>query len=241
MRQPSKSSTRIAKETKYLILFGFYVGFWGVLQSLTVKLAALDLSFIGAGVLAFSFGSIAHALTFPCTDVVAEIWGAKRARLMVYMGLVVYSVSTLMLYLATLAPPAEGWPLNQAYIDLFSSGPRILLASICATAFAQLWDIYVFEKIKSLTGQKHLWLRNCLSTFGSQLFDTSIFYLIAFYGILPGTTLISLILGAYSLKLAIAVIDTPIVYLLVYSVTGKWSYKADTDKHTQDPSPCERF
>lgn len=220
---------QITKETKYLILFGFYVGFWGVLQSLTVKLAALDLSFLGVGVLAFSFGSIAHALTFPCTDVVAEIWGAKRARMMVYMGVVVYSVSTLMLYFATLVPPAEGWPLNDAYTALFSSGPRILLASMCATVFAQLWDIYVFEKIKAITGQKHLWLRNCASTFGSQLFDTTLFYVIAFYGILPTDTLVSLILGAYSLKLVIAVIDTPIVYLLVYFVTGKWSAKGDVE------------
>lgn len=221
------SNSRVPVSTKYLILFGFYVGFWGVLQSLTVKLAALDLSVIGAGVLAFSFGSIAHALTFPCTDVVAEIWGAKKARLMVYMGVVVYAMSTLMLYFATLMPPAEGWPLNQAYIDLFSSGPRILLASMCATVFAQLWDIYVFEKVKALTGQKYLWLRNCASTFGSQLFDTCLFYAIAFYGVLPTHVLISLIAGAYSLKLVIALIDTPIVYLLVYWITGRWSAKGD--------------
>lgn len=214
---------KITKETKFLMLFGFYVGFWGVLQSLTVKLAALDLSFLGLGVLAFSFGSIVHALTFPCTDVVAEIWGAKKARLMVYMGVGVYAFSTLILYFATLAPPAQGWPLNEPYAELFSSGPRILFASMCATVFAQLWDIYIFEKIKKMTNGRFLWLRNCASTFGSQLFDTCLFYLIAFYGVLSNDIIISLVLGAYALKVLIAFIDTPIVYLLVYFVTGKWS------------------
>lgn len=219
------------------MLFGFYVGFWGVLQSLTVKLAALDLSFLGLGLLAFSFGSIVHALTFPCTDVVAEVWGAKKARLMVYMGFVVYAFSTLMLYVATLVPPAAGWPLDQAYTDLFSSGPRILIASMCATVFAQLWDIYIFEKIKAMTGSKYLWLRNCASTFGSQLFDTCLFYLIAFYGVLPNKVIISLILGAYALKLLIAIIDTPIVYLLVYFVRGKWTNEAHDKEEKANALP----
>ena len=74
-----------SREHKFLILFGFYVGFWGMLQGLTVKLVPLDLSWFGLGVLAFSYGSFAHAFTFPCTDAVAEIWGAKRARFIVYM------------------------------------------------------------------------------------------------------------------------------------------------------------
>ena len=72
------------KERKYLVLFGLYVGFWGMLQCLTVKLVPLDLTWLGLGTLAFSYGSFAHAFTFPCTDAAAEIWGAKRARMMVY-------------------------------------------------------------------------------------------------------------------------------------------------------------
>jgi uncharacterized PurR-regulated membrane protein YhhQ (DUF165 family) len=66
---------RDPKERKFLILFGLYVGFWGMLQGLTVKLVPLDLSWLGLGVLAFSYGSFVHAFTFPCTDAVAEVWG----------------------------------------------------------------------------------------------------------------------------------------------------------------------
>ena len=92
------------KEGKYLILFGLYVGFWGMLQCLTVKLVPLDLTWLGLGTLAFSYGSFAHAFTFPCTDAAAEIWGAKRARMMVYMGTAVYIVCTAFLFLAVQAP-----------------------------------------------------------------------------------------------------------------------------------------
>lgn len=67
----------MTRETKYLIPLGFYVGFGGMLQSLTVKLVPLDLSAIGLGVLAFRYRSFVHALTFPCTDVVAEVLGGE--------------------------------------------------------------------------------------------------------------------------------------------------------------------
>lgn len=205
----------MSRETKYLILFGFYVGFWGMLQSLTVKLVPLDLSSVGLGILAFSYGSFVHALTFPCTDAVAEVWGAKRARFMVYMGTVVYLFCTLMLFVGVQLPPADGWPHNEAYSALFEGAPRIVAGSLIATLVAQLWDIYVFEWVKKKTGDRMLWLRNNISTMGSQLLDTTLFYLVAFYGIIPNEVLPMLIIGTYLLKVLVAFIDTPLVYVIV--------------------------
>ncbi|MGF1530847.1 MAG: queuosine precursor transporter [Puniceicoccaceae bacterium] len=214
-------------EYKFHIMLALYVGFWGLLQSITVKLVPLDLSVLGLGILAFSYGSFAHAFTFPLTDAVAEVWGARRARRMVYLGTAVYIIATLFIYIGTLLPPAEGWPHNQAYMDLFMAAPRIVLASIVATLFAQLWDIYVFEWVKRRTGQRFLWLRNNISTLGSQLFDTTIFYTIGFYGMIPTEMLPALIFGTYLLKVLVALIDTPIVYLVVYWLAGTWTAKGD--------------
>ena len=216
-----------ADEHKYILLLGLYVGFWGVLPSLAVKLVSLDLSYLGMGLLAFSYGSFIHAFTFPCTDAVAEVWGAKRARNMVYIGMMVYLLSTFALYLGTLLPPAQGWENNDAYVTLFSMGPRIFLASLISTVFAQLWDIYVFELVKKLTGERFLWVRNCSSTLVSQLFDTSIFYCVAFYAVVPNEVLVGMIFGAYLLKILVAIIDTPMVYLVVYWLVGRWTAKGD--------------
>ncbi|MEM8867682.1 MAG: queuosine precursor transporter [Verrucomicrobiota bacterium] len=217
-------------ETKFCILLGIYVGFWGMLQSITVKLVPLDMSAIGLGMLAFSYGSFAHGFTFPCTDAVAEVWGAKRARLMVYLGMSVYIIATLLIYIATLLPPADGWPHNEAYKSLFAAAPRIVLGSMIATVFAQLWDIFVFEWVKKRTGERYLWLRNNVSTLGSQLFDTVIFYTIGFYGIIPNDVLPKLVIGSYLLKILVAVIDTPVVYLVVKWLTGSWTAKGDIDQ-----------
>jgi queuosine precursor transporter len=222
------------KEQKFLILFGLYVGFWGILQVLTVKLVPLDLSWLGLGVLAFGFGSFAHAFTFPCTDAVAEVWGAKRARMMVYVGIAVYLLATLLLYIGVKLPPATGWEHNEAYRALFSGAPRIVAGSLVATVCAQLWDVYVFEWVKKKTGPRYLWLRNNVSTLGSQLMDTSIFFIIAFYGVIPNDVLPKLILGSYLLKLLVALIDTPIVYLVVYWITGNWTSKGDLEDKPAD-------
>lgn len=221
------AASKAPDEHKYFILLGLYVGFWGMLQSITVKLVPLDLTTVGLGMLAFSYGSFAHAFTFPCTDAVAEVWGAKRARLMVYLGIVVYVICTALIYIATKLPPAVGWPHNEAYNTLFAAAPRIVLGSLIATAFAQLWDIYVFEWVKKRTGTRYLWLRNNASTLGSQLFDTIIFYTVAFYGVIPNEVLPQLIVGTYILKLIIALIDTPVVYLVVYWIVGSWTAKGD--------------
>ena len=86
--------------------------------------------------------SLSHA------DAVAEVWGPKRARLMVYLGATVYIIATFLIYIATLLPAAEGWPHNDEYVTLFSAAPRIVAGSIVATLSAQLWDIYVFEWVK---------------------------------------------------------------------------------------------
>lgn len=217
-------------ETKYHILLGVYVGAWGIVPGLTPKLIPLDLGWTGLGLLAFSFGAFMHAITFPCTDAVAEVWGSARARLMVYLGSTMYAVAILFYIIGSALPPAPGWELNDAYVSIFSQAERMIIGSVCATVAAQLLDIYVFERIKKITGQKWLWLRNNGSTAVSQFVDTAIFYSIAFYGVIPDDQLPLLVIGTYIVKLVITAIDTPFVYLLVRWITGNWSAKGDLAK-----------
>ena len=218
-------------ETKFYILLGIYVGAWGIVPGLTPKLIPLNLEWANLGVLAFSFGAFMHAVTFPCTDAVAEVWGARRARLMVYLGAATYAVAIAFYLLGVYLPPAPGWPLNEAYVSVFSQAGRMIVASICATLVAQLLDIFLFDRIKRMTGQKWLWLRNNGSTAISQFVDTAIFYTIAFYGVIATDLLPALVLGTYLVKLLITIIDTPFVYLLVKWVTGSWTACGGVSKH----------
>lgn len=127
--EPSKTEQTLFAPEKFAILVGAYVGAWGIVAGLTPKLVPLDLNFVGLGLLAFSFGSFLHAVTFPITDAVAEVWGPKRARFLVYLGVTVYAVASLLYLAAVIAPPAPDWPHNEAYRAIFSQAGRLLLAS----------------------------------------------------------------------------------------------------------------
>jgi uncharacterized integral membrane protein (TIGR00697 family) len=220
-------TNKIPSETKFHILLGVYVGAWGIVPGLTPKLIPLDLDWLGLGILSFSFGAFMHAITFPCTDAVAEVWGAQRARLMVYIGVAMYILAISFYIIGANLPPAPGWELNDEYVSIFSQAERMIIASLAATVVAQLLDIYIFEKIKAMTGEKSLWIRNNLSTAFSQLADTTIFYTIAFYGVIPNDLLPLLVLGTYLVKVVITAVDTPVVYLLVRWITGSWTARGD--------------
>jgi hypothetical protein len=96
---------------------------------------------------------------------------------------------------------------------IFSLMPRIAIASLIAYLISQYHDIWAFHFWKEKTGGRHLWLRNNLSTLISQLLDSLIFTLMAFAGTLPFTELIQIIITTYLLKLVVALIDTPFIYL----------------------------
>lgn len=223
------SSATTAKRDRdfwFHVLLGAYVGAWGLVSGLTPKLVPLDLSWLGLGMLSFSYGVFIHAITFPCADVVTEVWGPARARLMVYIGVVMYCTSILFYLVGTRLPPAPGWQLNDAYVSIFSSADRMIIGSVTATLFAQLLDILVFVRVKRMTGQKGLWIRNNASTMVAQFADAAIFYSIAFYGVIPTSEIPVLVLGTYLVKVLLSILGTPVVYLLVYKITGNWTVES---------------
>ena len=206
-------------ESKLLILAFAFAAAWGMMQLFVVKQVPLDLTWLGIGLTSFVFAEFLFAVTYPITDVVTEVWGAQRARHVVYGGVIVNLLVMLLLSIAIALPAPEYWTAqNDAYTLLYEAAPRIWLASITAVFVSQILDIYVFNVIRNATGGRLLWLRNNASTIVSQGVDVIIFYSIAFYGSMPMDAFLSLLLGNYILKIVLAAIDTPIVYLLV-----KWA------------------
>ncbi len=215
------SSNKIPADMRFCMLACVFMASWGMMQLFVVKLVPMDLTWIGLGVTSFVLSEFLFAITFPITDVVTEVWGARRARLIVYGGALVNLFVMLALSLAVALPSPEYWqPQNDAYTLLYAAAPRLWLASITAVVVSQLLDIYVFNVIRSMTGERMLWLRNNGSTLVSQAVDTVIFYMIAFYGLISNEALFSLLVGNYLLKILLSVLDTPLVYVLVRWARG---------------------
>lgn len=106
---------------------------------------------------------------------------------------------------------------QSAFASVFAMGYWLLIGSMCAYLVAQLIDVKLFHFFKNLTKGKHLWLRNNGSTMGSQLIDTLIVNSFLFYGAYNmGFWMgLQIMIVIYLYKMAIAWIDTPLIYLLV--------------------------
>ena len=179
----------------------------------------------GEGPLTLTSGIITYPMTFVLTDLVAELWGRKRANFMVLLGFAMSLLMLAIIKLASVLPPSAIWSnpslgldsagLQRAFEASFSAPGILLFASMTAYLVAQLLDVRLYHFWWRVTGGKHLWLRNNGSTWISQLVDTiivnSIFLRFAYD--LPWEAIGEVILAVYLCKLVLAVLDTPLIYL----------------------------
>ncbi len=164
-----------------------------------------------------SAGIIPYPITFLVTDIISEIYGRKKANSVVLSGLFA-SIFVLGIVMVANSVQATEWsPVNDAtFSNVFGLTGIAVGASMLAYLLAQFIDIRVFHFWKKLTNGKHLWLRNNASTFSSQLVDTAtVLVLLCFAGGIAWDKFWVLLLNGFLFKVIMALIDTPILYLVI--------------------------
>jgi len=166
-----------------------------------------------------TLGVIFYSSIFFATDVLSENYGKDAARKAVHMGFAVSIIVLLMLSLALMYLPSDrpataafSHDIHDAFATILDFTPRFVFGSLLAYILSQRFDVWAFHRIKSLTGEKWLWLRNNLSTMSSQVVDTLIYSLVAWWGVVDIVTALKLGAAKYVFKLAIALIDTGFIY-----------------------------
>lgn len=165
---------------------------------------------------------LAYAITFLCTDVIGQLWGKKEANFAVKMGLLAQILCTGLIALTPII--FKKWFVGSEVYDALNGLGWFTIGSLVAYCASQSWDVFVFHKIKDWAKNKfgeekynkQRWLWNNASTMTSQIIDTVIFIGIGF-GIglgMQGGELIGLMIGQYCIKFCLALLDTPIFYLL---------------------------
>lgn len=171
--------------------------------------------FFGYYTFEISVGILPYPITFLITDTVSEIFGKKKANLMVTAGIFASLFSLLIVYVAKVVPATTWSPVgDDLFSTVFGATALAVFASMIAYLLAQYVDIQIYHFWKRLTKGKHLWLRNNFSTFLSQFIDTfSVLFLLCSFGLIAWDLFGGLLLGGFLFKVLIAAIDTPFLYL----------------------------
>ncbi|WP_255198161.1 queuosine precursor transporter [Halorarius litoreus] len=210
-------------------------------QLTAAKLLGFQLPFsipVAGAQLILPGAAVAYALTYFASDCYAELYGKIAAQRMVNVAFFMNFVMLALVYSTVVAPAA---PINavpsSAYESVLLQSANIVGASLLAYLVSQNWDVVVFHAIRDVTGKDKLWLRNIGSTATSQILDTVLFVGVAFYVLpraglnpqlgLPLSAIAALMVGQYLLKLTVAVVDTPFVYLVTNLVRSSESGHAD--------------
>jgi len=170
-----------------------------------------------------SVGILPYPVTFLITDIVAEIYGRRRADQIVIAGFIA-SLFVLALVMVANAVPQTAWsPVSdQEFSRVFGLFGPAVFASMTAYLSAQLIDIRVFHFWKRLTKGRHLWLRNNASTIVSQLVDTSaVLLLLCAFGVIEWERFPALLENGFLFKMLVALVDTPLFYLAAF-LLRKW-------------------
>jgi len=185
----------------------------GLMTALIIMANIFAAKIVTFGGFAVPAGVIVFSMTFLITDILSEKWGKETARKALWIGFyanVVFVLSILIVINWPAAPFAAEFA--EKFKEVLSLTPRIVIAGWVAYLISQNHDIWAFHFWKKKTKGKYLWWRNNASTIVSQLIDSVIFITIAFYGVFP---ILPLILGQWVVKIIIAILDTPFMYLII--------------------------
>ena len=173
-----------------------------------------------------ALGTILFASTFLCTDILSEYYGKEKARKNVLIGFCSFFLMTILMLVTIGIQPAEGeWVsmVQDSLAILFTPMTSIFVASMIAYLISQYFDIWFFNYLKTISSNKLLWLRNNVSTAVSSLIDNTIFSIFAWIILNPNPfplsdVIMTFILGVYLLRVFIALLDTPFIYLAKYFI-----------------------
>lgn len=164
-------------------------------------------------------GVIAFPITFIITDVLNEYYGKRGIRFVTFVGMAMIIFEFILLYIAMEVPVDPSSPVPQeAFDQVFGNSLRVIVGSLTAYLVGQLVDITLFHWLRQLTEGRMLWLRATGSTFGSQFIDTFIVLTVAFAGQLAFQEIIAITLFNYAYKFIIAVLITPIIYMVHWAM-----------------------
>lgn len=180
------------------------------------KAATLDLPYFGS--VTFGAGILFFPIAYFFGDILTEVYGYAYDRRAVWAGFTALAFAAIMAQLVIALPVAPGSYManyQQGMETVFGNSWRVALASMIAFCCGSFVNSYTLAKMKILTQGRHLWMRTIGSTACGELVDSSLFYMLAFYGLWPINEVLAVAASQYVLKTAWEVLATPLTYWVI--------------------------
>lgn len=231
------------KQNLFIILCGIFICNALIAEILGVKIFALEkllnvapaqIPFLIPQPLDFNLtaGVIIWPVVFIITDVINEYFGKRGVRQASILTACLIAYTFGVIWVVTKLPPADFWikinqpynggtfDINQAFSVIFNQGLGIIIGSLVAFLVGQFLDVAIFQWVRRFTGPQKIWLRATGSTLVSQLIDSFVVLVIAFYiwGNWSFEQVIAVGIINYIYKFCVAVLVTPILYVIHYII-----------------------
>lgn len=165
--------------------------------------------------LTLTAGVIVFPVSYIVNDCIVEVYGFTKARLAIWLGFGSALFVTLMLQLAIILPGGELWDRQDAMEAIYGSVPRIMGASFAAFLCGSMVNAYVMSRLRLRHGKERFSFRAILSSLLGEGVDSSIFFPVAFGGVMPVETIISLIVTQTLVKTLYELIILPVTIRIV--------------------------
>jgi uncharacterized integral membrane protein (TIGR00697 family) len=203
---------KIKNDRRISVLFMLY----GILFCVCLITAnVLETKQISLGPANMTAGLIVFPVSYIINDVVCEVWGYRRTRLLIWMG---FSMNFLFVVFGAIAdwiPGASYWHGEEGFHQIFGLAPRIAGASFLAFLAGSFINAFVMSKMKLTSDGKNFSLRAVMSTIFGELTDSVIFFPLALGGVIPWEEMPSLVITQVSLKTIYEIIALPMTIRIV--------------------------
>lgn len=175
----------------------------------------LETKQIAVGPINLTGGLLVFPVSYIINDCVCEVWGYRKARLLIWMGFAMNAFFVIMGALCDAIPGAPYWHNEEGFHAVFGLAPRIACASFVAFLCGSFINAYVMSRMKIADGGRHFSLRAIWSTVLGESADSLIFFPLALGGVVPLTELPKLMLWQVVLKTLYEVVALPVTIRVV--------------------------
>lgn len=167
------------------------------------------------GPLNLTSGVLVFPISYVVNDCITEVWGYRRAKLVIWTGFVMNFAFVLIAWLADMIPGAPYWTNQEGFHALFGLAPRVALASFAAFVVGSLMNAYVMSRMKIRDKEQRFSFRAIASTVVGEVTDSLIFFPIALGGIVPTENLILMMGSQVIVKTLVEVVILPMTIRFV--------------------------